>query len=68
MGLVNVTAAECAAPRVDPSSPATSYLMSKISGVGPCTPTTPMPAGKPSLSPSDVSIIRAWITQGALNN
>jgi len=66
---VNVNSAECAGTRlVAPSSAATSYLVHKIEGQGPCFVGSRMPLGGTPLSPAQVKTIRDWIEQGAADH
>ena len=66
--LVNVTATvPCpgiSIPRVKPFSPDSSALVRRLAG----TCGLQMPLGFSPLSASDQTLIRNWITQGALNN
>lgn len=67
--LVGVNSSECASTKlVAPSSAATSYLAHKLDGTGPCFVGSRMPLGGPYLSASEISKIRSWIDQGALDN
>jgi hypothetical protein len=68
--LVGVTSVFCAPKvRVVPGSPATSYLIEKISSPTPSCFTSPMPPlPNPPLSAAQIATITAWIAQGALNN
>lgn len=65
--LVGVDSVQCAEKRVEPGQPATSYLMSKLEGAGPCFIGAVMPSGG-ALPPADVDAIRNWIIQGAREN
>jgi hypothetical protein len=72
-GTSGVTCASLSPPamRVVPSDPATSLLFgkvrSKIDGTQPaCGSPMPLPAAAPGLSASDVDLIAAWISAGAL--
>jgi len=67
--LVGVASLECnGVARVASAAPDSSYLLSKLTNVGPCTPTTVMPLGGTPLLASQVSTIRTWIAEGALDN
>jgi len=54
--------------RVKPGMPDASYLMFKLAGSGPCFFGVRMPKSAPALAPSAIATIRAWITEGALDN
>ncbi len=54
--------------RVDPGSPATSYLIEKLNGAGPCFVGLVMPAVPTGFTPAEQATITNWILQGALNN
>jgi hypothetical protein len=53
--------------RVAPGSPATSYLINKLTGVDMCSGTQ-MPAKGASIPQSQIDLIRTWICLGAPNN
>jgi hypothetical protein len=65
---VNVTASECSdgRKRVLPGNTASSYLVDKLLGVNLCGG-TPMPKTG-SIPAGDVTLIEAWICNGAPNN
>ena len=65
--LVGVDSVQCPGKRVEPGAPASSYLMSKLEGNGPCFLGAKMPSGG-VLAPTDIDTIRSWISQGALDN
>lgn len=52
--------------RVDPENSTGSVLYGKVSGTGGWG--AQMPYGNPALSDSDISIIKTWIDEGAINN
>jgi len=53
--------------RVEPGNPDNSYLIRKLEG-GPNIAGAQMPRGGPPLSQETIDDVRAWITDGALNN
>ena len=66
--LVNVTSVENAAlKRVLPGQPNDSYIVHKLEGTD-IGNTSRMPLGGPFLDQATIDMVRAWITQGALNN
>jgi len=66
--LVNVASDDCPAYKlVLPGAPASSYLMFKLQGSGPCYKGNRMPPGSP-LPAAQITTITNWILQGALNN
>ena len=65
--LVNVTSTCSGRKYVVPSSPQTSYLMNKLTGVGMCAGSI-MPKIGGELSQSQIDLIRRWICQGAPKN
>jgi mono/diheme cytochrome c family protein len=66
--LVNVTSEQNAAlKRVLPGQPNDSYLVHKLEGTN-IGNTARMPFGGPFLDQPTIDMVRAWITQGALNN
>lgn len=66
--IVNVPSAEKPGyDRVKPFSPDSSYLYLKITG-SPLITGVQMPYLRPALPQSDISAIKQWIEQGALNN
>jgi len=52
------------APVVIPTNPVSSYIIQKIEG----TATPRMPMGGPYLTDQQISLVRLWIEQGAVNN
>jgi hypothetical protein len=66
---VNVASEQCPAYKlVAPGDPASSYLMFKLQGSGPCYLGQQMPVGSPPLTAAEIQTISDWITQGAQNN
>jgi hypothetical protein len=68
--LVNAPAANCASAgvRVTPSDLDKSYLIHKLTGVGMCPETMPMPRGRPRLPDAEIQTIADWICAGAHDN
>ena len=67
--LVAVASVECPTfERVLPSSPASSYLVAKLQGAGPCFTGFPMPLGGPPLPAAELNAIIQWIAEGAPDN
>lgn len=64
--LVNVPSTQCGT-RVVPGNAGTSYLVSKLTGVGMCSGSV-MPKGDPPLTPAQIDVVRAWIGAGAAND
>ncbi len=63
---VGVASEECpTVTRVEPGSPATSYLMWKLQGGGPCVVGARMPRSSPPLTADEQSTIGRWISAGA---
>lgn len=54
-------------PHIDPGRPDNSYLIQSLLGT-PGIEGSPMPLGRPPLSPSRIETIRAWVAEGAPNN
>jgi hypothetical protein len=66
---VGVASEECpTVQRIEPGSPATSYLMWKLQGGGPCFVGARMPRSSPPLDAADQSTIGTWIAAGALDD
>jgi hypothetical protein len=69
LDMVDVFANQCPSTKlVDPGSPDTSYLMWKLEGTGPCFVGRRMPRGGAAFTSAKMSIVRAWIAQGASDN
>jgi hypothetical protein len=69
--IVNVPSVEAPAlDRVEPFDPETSYLVHKLEGTQASVGGSGglMPLGQGALPAADIQLIRAWITEGALNN
>ena len=67
--LVAVASVECPTfERVLPGSPASSYLVAKLQGAGPCFTGFPMPLGGPPLPAAELNAIIQWIAEGAPDN
>jgi hypothetical protein len=67
--LVGVASTECpSSERVLPGSPASSYLIAKLEGSGPCFAGFPMPLGGPPLPAAELNAIIQWIAEGAPDN
>jgi hypothetical protein len=65
--LVGVASAEVPALlRVEPGNPADSYLIRKLEGTA--SVGGRMPLNGPALQPSDIDVVRQWITDGAQRN
>jgi hypothetical protein len=64
--LVNVVASQCSNRLlVAPGSPASSYLVSKLTGTDMCSGSR-MPKGGSALSNADLESVRSWIGSGAM--
>lgn len=67
--LVGVASSGCSGRiRVTAGDVAGSYLINKLRGVDMCTGETRMPKGDPPLPEAQISMIEAWICQGAPEN
>jgi hypothetical protein len=65
LSLVNVASAKCEGEvRVVPGDADASLLLQVLEGSSTCV--KPMPLGRDTWSEDDVSLVRAWIDQGAL--
>ncbi|MEP7124462.1 MAG: hypothetical protein ABJE95_26275 [Byssovorax sp.] len=67
-GLVSRPSSECCDRLlVTPGDPTHSYLVDKVTGVSLCSG-DPMPLSRPPLSISEITTIRRWICEGALDD
>jgi hypothetical protein len=67
--LVNVLSSECTSTKlVAPGDSASSYLVHKLLGTGPCYVGVRMPFGGTPFTASEMLIVTTWIDQGAANN
>ena len=65
--IVDVLSTQSALDRVEPGDPDNSYLVRKIEG-GPDIQGQQMPRNSPPLSQAQMTLIRDWISAGALDN
>ncbi len=67
--IVGVPSSQCAGSSiVEPSSPATSYLLQKLRGYGSCFVGWQMPEQAAPFTATQIDLVGAWIGAGALND